>query len=101
MRQQERERRYAQDGDPYHVLTANAVAYRSANEGGCRNGEQEDEQVQLRALYRNVELIYQVESVVVGHARHVKILGEDQHQQYHQGKGHLACGKRYMNTIRR
>jgi hypothetical protein len=93
VRQQERERSDAEDRKPDHRLAADAVPERSAHERAERGSEQENEEVQLRALHREAELLDQVEGVEAAEARHIEVLGEDQHEQHGDGQRHAVSRK--------
>ena len=82
VRQQQREGQHAEDRNPDHVLAAQPVAERAAEDAAGRHRGQEHEQVQLGGAHRQVELVDQVEGVVAGDARQVEVLGEDQRQQH-------------------
>ena len=73
MRQQQRERRHAEDGNPNHELAADPVAHRPADDRARRHGKEKGKQGPLRTLHREMELIDQVERVVVAQADQVDV----------------------------
>ena len=56
VRQQQRERQDAEDRAPDHVLAAEAIADRPAEDRAGGDRAEEHEQVELRGLHRDVEL---------------------------------------------
>jgi len=61
----------------------------AAEKGADCSGEQENKEVHLRALYRNVELINKVKSIIRSHAGEIKIFGKNKYQQYNNGSSHF------------
>src|ERR1700692_2270044 len=59
--QRQRERQRTEDREPDHVFTAEAIAQRATEEGPGRVRSEEHEQIELRGLGRDAELVDQVE----------------------------------------
>ena len=92
VRQRQAERQHAEDRSPDDVFPADPVADRTADERAGGHGREKHEQVQLRALHRDVEAVDQEEGVVAGQAREVDVLGENQREQYRQSEPDLTDG---------
>ncbi|CAM2158991.1 hypothetical protein PT2222_50047 [Paraburkholderia tropica] len=90
--QQQRERRDAQDRTPDHVLAADAVADRAADDRARGHGGEEHEQVHLRGLHGQMEAVDQIEREVAVDAREVEVLRE--HQQHEDADGHRHASTR-------
>ena len=71
--ERQRKRQHAEDGPPDHVLAANAVAHRSADDRPCRHRTQKHEQADLRCSHGNVETAHQEERVITGNAGEVNV----------------------------
>ena len=85
----------SQDGNPDHVLAADAISHGSAGEGSDSGGSEEEKQIELRAADADVEFTDQVKGVVAGDAGEVEIFREDQRDQDGDREGHFAgrqCG---------
>ena len=77
------------------------VQNRSTDKRPGRHRAQEHEQVNLRALHGNAEMLDQVEGVKVPDAGQIEILGKNQHQQERQRENHLAhghCGRHFCSA---
>ena len=81
VRQGERERRHAQDRSPDDGLAAHAIANRSAEKSPGRDGEEKDEEMELRALDREAEFFDQEKSVIARDAGEIEILRENERDQ--------------------
>ena len=91
MRQQQRERQHAEDRSPDHVLATDAIAQRPAEDRARGDGAEKHEEVQLRALDRDVKSIDEVERVEGAETREVDVLREHEHEQHRDRGGHLAA----------
>ena len=87
--QRQRERQRAEDREPDDVFAAEAIAERSAEERAGRVGGEEDEEIELRRLGRDAELVDQIEDVIARQARDVELLREQQRDQ-HRERDHDA-----------
>ena len=86
----QRERQHAEDRPPDHAPRADAVADRAADHRAGGDGEEEQEQIKLRALHRETEGVDQVEDVEARDADEIEVLGEGQREQDGDRLPHLA-----------
>src|SRR5579863_389863 len=73
IRQQEGERRHAQNREPDDILAAEAVSCVAADQRACRYGKKKKEEEQLRSADGYMKFINQKEGIIAAHAGQVKI----------------------------
>ena len=74
----------SQDGEPYHILSAELIAQHASCHCSDGEGGEEDKQAELGSLHGNTKLVYQEEREVAGDARRIEVLREDQQDENHQ-----------------
>ena len=83
--QEHRERQGPQDREPHDGLASDAITDRSPGNRARHDADEEGDQIELRRLYRQVELVDQIEGVVRAQARAVHVLGKQQsHEDGHR-----------------
>ena len=98
MRQDEGERRHAEDRKPDHILAAEAIAQRSAKDGSGGHREEEDEQHDLGMLDGEVELLHGVERVVTRQATEIDVLRERQRHEHGHGLDDFCPGQCHVGV---
>ena len=63
--------RAPENGEPDHRLAPDAVADGAAGEGADGEGAEIDEEIDLRVLHRNLEMVDEIEGVEAAEARGV------------------------------
>src|SRR5208337_536483 len=91
---------HAQDRTPDHVLAAVAVAYGAADQGAGGDRELEEEEVELRRPYGQLEAVDQEEGEIAVHSREVEVLREDEDEEDEHGYGRPAAGYGRAEVLR-
>ena len=99
MRQRQRERQGADDGDPDHRPPADPVGERAADQRSRGDRGHEHEQVHLRVVHRQLEPLDQVEREIGAEAGRIHVLREHQQHQHRgrksrRGRARTAAGSR-------
>ncbi len=96
VRKEQREGQRPQDREPHDGDVSHAVAHCAAREGAQHDAPEEGEQIELRRLDGQVELVDQIERVVRAEARAVHVLGKEQSHQDGHGQDDLPAGQRAL-----
>src|SRR5262249_27953308 len=80
VRQEQRERQDAEDRNPNHQFSPEAIANGAADERAGGDGAEKNKQVHLRTLHRDAEALDEKERVVAADACQVDVLRKNQRE---------------------